>query len=81
VFEKLGGVDAMVKWANKNKTIFYASIFPRLLPLKISVDGQFRVTASDARRRLSNRIIDAMRAALAPPAICQMISIIHGRAI
>lgn len=41
VFEKLGGVDAMAKWAENNKRDFY-TIWARLLPK--SVEGDFRHT-------------------------------------
>jgi len=39
--DRLGGVDALVKWIRRdkeNERIFWSAIYPRLLPLK--VDGE-----------------------------------------
>lgn len=39
--EKLGGVDRLVKWARedaKNEHAFWATIYPKLLPLQIGGD-------------------------------------------
>lgn len=39
VFERMGGVEGMLKWAKTNRTEFY-KIYPRLLPLEVSgADG------------------------------------------
>jgi hypothetical protein len=35
VFEEMGGVEGMLKWAKRNQTEFY-KIYPRLLPLEVS---------------------------------------------
>jgi len=47
VFEGLGGVRGMLEWARTNthtKTLFYASVYPKMLPLKVhknlDVSGQ-----------------------------------------
>lgn len=32
VFSGLGGVEGMLKWAQRNKTAFYSHIYPKLLP-------------------------------------------------
>jgi len=47
VFEGLGGVQGMLDWARTNthtKTLFYSSIYPKMLPLKVhknlDVSGQ-----------------------------------------
>ena len=40
-FEGLGGVEGLIAWAKKdeqNERIFFANIYPKLLPLK--VDGE-----------------------------------------
>ena len=37
-FEKMGGVDALVKWAKKNPTDFY-KLWTRLLPVQITGEG------------------------------------------
>lgn len=42
VFDKLGGVDAMVEWAarnDENRKAFYTSIYPKLLPLQVTGEG------------------------------------------
>lgn len=41
-FDKLGGQDALVKWARSdpdNTKAFYTSIWPKLLPLQVSGEG------------------------------------------
>jgi hypothetical protein len=38
VFTRLGGVQAMVKWANANPTQFY-QLYGKLLPLQAEVTG------------------------------------------
>jgi hypothetical protein len=43
VFENLGGADGMTKWAKsseKNKTIFYSEIYPRILPMDVAHSGE-----------------------------------------
>lgn len=41
-FDKLGGTDAFVKWAEKekNQTAFYAHVYPKLLPLDMKIAGE-----------------------------------------
>lgn len=42
-FDKLGGQDALVAWANadpENRKIFYQTIWPKLLPLQVSGTGE-----------------------------------------
>lgn len=36
VFERIGGVDAMVEWAMANRDEFYKSVYPKLLPLQVT---------------------------------------------
>lgn len=36
-FEKRGGVDALLKWANKNETEFY-KIYSKLIPIDLTTD-------------------------------------------
>jgi hypothetical protein len=36
VFDRLGGIDEMVKWAEAHKTEFYTRVYPRLLPMTVS---------------------------------------------
>lgn len=41
-FEELGGADALVAWVQddpKNKAVFYAQIYPKLLPLTVGGEG------------------------------------------
>jgi hypothetical protein len=39
-FERLGGVDALVEWASEedNRKVFYAQIWPKIVPLQLSGD-------------------------------------------
>ncbi len=41
-FEKLGGMDALVTWAqekDENLKVFYATIWPKIIPLQVQADG------------------------------------------
>lgn len=42
VFEKLGGVDAMVKWAQQKPTDYYL-IYSKLLPKDVNLDATVRL--------------------------------------
>jgi hypothetical protein len=35
VFDRLGGIDEMVRWAEAHTTEFYVRVYPRLLPLQV----------------------------------------------
>jgi hypothetical protein len=39
-FEHIGGVPALVAWAEKNPTLFYLHLFPKLLPLQVNHAGR-----------------------------------------
>lgn len=42
VFEGMGGVDGMIAWAKsseRNKTIFFSDIYPRILPMDVAHSG------------------------------------------
>lgn len=46
VFDKLGGTDAMLAWAQRdanNERVFYGTIYPKLLPLSISATGRLEI--------------------------------------
>jgi hypothetical protein len=45
-FEKLGGVEHMVKWARERPDLFYTQVLPKVLPLQVSakVDGEIKST-------------------------------------
>jgi len=38
-FQGLGGVDGLIKWAKNHRDSFYASIYPKLLPVQHKVGG------------------------------------------
>ncbi len=40
-FDGIGGVEALIAWASeeKNKGLFYSSIYPRILPHEVTGDG------------------------------------------
>lgn len=43
VAQRLGGVDALYNWVNAdnyNKNSFWTKIYPRLLPVQLTGDGQ-----------------------------------------
>lgn len=40
VFQAMGGVVDMLKWAEENKTIFYTQILSRLMPAPMKADGE-----------------------------------------
>jgi hypothetical protein len=39
-FEGIGGVDALVAWAKKNRTQFYTKVWIKLLPLAVKPDQE-----------------------------------------
>lgn len=39
-FEDIGGVPALVAWAEANPTLFYLHLFPKLLPLQVHHAGR-----------------------------------------
>ena len=57
-FEKMGGVDALVKWATSSEEAqkaFYATIYPRLLPLQVTgQDGGDIGVVTTIRREIVN---------------------------
>jgi hypothetical protein len=40
VFEGMGGIPALLKWANQNPTIFYTNIWSKLLPTSLKVEAK-----------------------------------------
>lgn len=49
--EKLGGVDRLVEWAQEddaNERAFWATIYPKLLPLQVTGEGGGPVVAAVA---------------------------------
>lgn len=40
-FDAMGGTDALVRWAKKekNQSLFYSSVYPKLLPLDLKHSG------------------------------------------
>jgi hypothetical protein len=39
VFEGMGGIPALLKWANDNPTLFYTNIWSKLLPASLKVEA------------------------------------------
>jgi hypothetical protein len=39
VFTRLGGTAAMAAWAEKNQSVFYGSVYPRILPHEVVGEG------------------------------------------
>lgn len=37
-FKRLGDVEALVEWAKLNKTDFYKTVWPKILPLQVNGD-------------------------------------------
>ena len=54
---RMGGADALLKWAQKHKTQFYQYLFTRLLPLQVNA----RV---DSKEPIIYETIDEVRAAM-----------------
>lgn len=53
--ERLGGVDRLVEWAkedDKNESAFWASIYPKLLPLQVSGPEGGAIPISLVERKL-----------------------------
>ena len=45
-FEGIGGVDALIEWAEANKTEFL-KLYARLIPVELSGEVKARITVSD----------------------------------
>ena len=55
VFEGMGGIDALLKWAVENQSVFYTQIWCKLLPASLKVDanvGDFTGILEQARQRV-----------------------------
>jgi hypothetical protein len=53
VFDKLGGVDALLAWTQKdddNLKIFYTAIYPKLVPLQVNSNVDFVDRTESVRR-------------------------------
>lgn len=53
VFERIGGVEGMAKWAMRNKTEFY-KLYSKLLPIQLQGNGEngefhFTITAEESK--------------------------------
>jgi len=58
-FEKLGGMEALVTWAQSdpdNMKVFYATIWPKIIPLQVEADGQIAHNHTHAPAGLSDAI-------------------------
>lgn len=42
-FEGIGGVAKLTAWAKKNPALFYTKVWIKLLPMKVTVDGNIDV--------------------------------------
>lgn len=58
-FDKLGGTDALIKWAQSdpdNMKVFYATIWPKIVPLQVEADGIIEHNHTHAPAGLSDAI-------------------------
>ena len=56
VFHMIGGVEAMAKWANANKSDYYTKIYPKLLEKQVEITDNR--TIEDVVNDLDNEVID-----------------------
>ena len=57
VFIDMGGVDALLKWAQENQTTFYTAIWAKLLPASLKVEAtvtDFSQILEKARGRVAS---------------------------
>lgn len=58
-FDGIGGVEALIVWAMKpkNRSLFYSSIYPKVMPLQLNHTGTIDITdkLKEARERAANR--------------------------
>ena len=59
VFQQIGGVDRMAKWADTNPTDFYTKLLPKIISRTAQVDVSGSVTIDEAISRLERNTIDA----------------------
>lgn len=58
VFQKIGGIDAMVAWAQANATEFY-KLYARLVPLDVKAEGDVTIiTKTYIMEKDTGRVID-----------------------
>lgn len=62
-FTLMGGVPALLKWAQQNESAFYTLLLPKLLPLQMKLEANIKNDFADilarARQRTAGNIIDA----------------------
>jgi hypothetical protein len=60
VFDEMGGIPALLKWANENPTMFYNNIWSKLLPASLKVEAKitdFTSILEKARLRVISSFI------------------------
>ena len=58
-FEELGGKDALVRWAkadDDNMKVFYATIWPKIIPLQVEADVTGEHTVTHQTRAVSDAL-------------------------
>ena len=54
----MNGIDGMLAWAKTHKTVFYTSIYPRLIPVQVQGHIEATVTESnDASRQFLEHLL------------------------
>lgn len=38
-FDRIGGVDGLVKWAEENRDAFYERVWPKVIPAQMQISG------------------------------------------
>ena len=59
VAQGLGGADGLLKWAQrdeKNETIFWGTIYPKLLPLTVSGDNNAPLAIAITREIVTRKV-------------------------
>lgn len=59
VFQQMGGVDRMMKWADTNPTDFYTKLMPKIMSRTAQVDVSGSITIDEAISRLESNTVDA----------------------
>lgn len=59
VFEQIGGVERMARWADGNPTDFYTKLLPKIISRSTQVDVSGSITIDEAISRLEGATVEA----------------------
>lgn len=69
VFERIGGIFAMTKWAQENPDVFYAQIFTKIIPREVAgkLEVEHREVVTLTGEEINERARKYLERRAAPP--------------